>query len=235
MLPSLDRGPVVVIPPSQLRNVYGKPESQIDACGAQNELVQSAYTVTDKEVYLNDFQVDVVRKQLTKNLPVLSECIAEELAVAFQQHWGNSTEWHTVPAWGSMIKVISQTANRVIVGAPLCKQTRSNMPHHHLTHVKGRNEDFLDYSRKYSMSVFGGATVINIFPPFLRPLVGRAVGLMTARYRAMCRKLCLPVVESRLRMNREKRRDASFAWEPPVGPVDHAEQLSIGLLADCYK
>lgn len=122
VLPSLTKGPIVIIPPAQLKQILSKPPSEIDALGPQTEEMQAPYTVRDKEIWINKLHLGVVRKQLTKDLPLLTENIAEELAIGFERHWGSPSKWKAVPAWDSVSKIVSQAANRVFVGIPLCAQ-----------------------------------------------------------------------------------------------------------------
>ena len=64
--------------------------------------------------------------------------------------------------------------------------------------------------RKYSMSVFAGATVINMFPSFLRPIVGPLVALFSRKHLLICQRICLPVVEERLTNNEWKMKEPDF-------------------------
>lgn len=113
-------GPVVIVPPSQMKHILSKPESEIDAYGPQNETLQAKYTIRNKDIYDNQFHFNIVRKQLTKNLATLTEDIAEELAFGFEHCWGTSTAWTTVGAWESVLNIVARAANRVFVGTALC-------------------------------------------------------------------------------------------------------------------
>lgn len=120
VLPSMASGPIVVIPPSQLKSILSRPESELEAWRSQNETIQASYTIRDEDIYVNNFHVNVIRKQLTRNLESLTQDIVEELALGFQHYWGTSTEWTTVKAWESCLKIVARAANRVFVGIPLC-------------------------------------------------------------------------------------------------------------------
>ncbi|KAL9636722.1 MAG: hypothetical protein Q9204_002146 [Flavoplaca sp. TL-2023a] len=213
--PSLVTGPVVVIPPSHLRQILSKPESEIDAYGPQLETLQGQYTIGDKDVYSNNFHTGVVPNQLTKNLGSLTEAIADELAFGFERSWGTSRDWTTVKAWDSILEIIAGAANRVFVGAPLCKAS-ATLPLHFSYQSLGRNEKYLEHSRKYAMFIFGGAMVINILPSMLRPVVGTLLRLLAQRHLAVCQELCRPVVKERLRKTRRKMLEPEFHWDPPV-------------------
>ena len=113
-------GPVVIVPPLQIRHILSKPESEVDAYGPQNDSIQAPYMIKDKEIYIKNFHFDVLRKQLTKNLPLFTADMAEEIAFGFEQDWGTSTEWVSVRAWDSVLKIVARAANRIFVGLPLC-------------------------------------------------------------------------------------------------------------------
>lgn len=121
VLPSMAKEPVVIIPPAHLRHILSKPEGEIDAYGPQNETIQAPYTIRDEDIWINNYHFDIVRKQLTKNLPFLADEIAEELAFAFEHYWGSDGDWKNVPAWDSLLQIISRASNRVFIGVPLCK------------------------------------------------------------------------------------------------------------------
>lgn len=118
--PSIDRGAFVVVPPAQLKQIYGLPETKLDVHASQYETIQAKYTVGDPRVYGNPFHVNVIRNQITRNLDYLTPGIVEELALGFEKHWGNSTEWKAVPAWPSCLQIVAESVNRVFLGAPEC-------------------------------------------------------------------------------------------------------------------
>ncbi|KAL5378442.1 hypothetical protein PMIN06_010391 [Paraphaeosphaeria minitans] len=197
LIPSADRGPMVVIPPSDIKHVMNLPESIIAAHRSQNETIQTDYTLHPKIVY-NNFHMNVLRNQLTRNLGALTDAIVEELDVGFSEHWGLDTHWKELEAWPSCMKIVSGASNRAFIGLPCC-----------------RDPVLLDLLRDYAMSVFGGATVLNMLPPSFRPVAGQIVKFRTSRLAKKCLNKCLPEIEKRLEHNRRKREDVKYNWEPP--------------------
>jgi hypothetical protein len=120
VMPSLDRGPLVVVPPGQLKKIYSLPETLLDAHGPQNETLQVRYTIHDPEVWVNNFHINVIRNQLTRNLGLLTPAIADELARGFEKHWGISEEWMPVNVWTSCMGIVAGASNRVFIGPPYC-------------------------------------------------------------------------------------------------------------------
>ena len=113
----------VVVPPPQLHKILNMHEDEIEAMDSQNETLQAPYTVQDKEVYVNSIHFNVVNKQLTRDIPVFIESIAQELALGFERDWGISTEWTSVGAWDTCQKIVARTANRVFLGTDICMDT----------------------------------------------------------------------------------------------------------------
>lgn len=120
VMPSIDRGALVVVPPAQLRKIYNLPMSQLDVHLSQNDTVQAKYTVGDPDIIENGFHVTVIRNQIKRNLAFFTPAIAEELELGLDKYWGSSTEWRTVEAWPTILKIVSRAANRVFLGTPYC-------------------------------------------------------------------------------------------------------------------
>jgi hypothetical protein len=112
---------MVVIPPRQLRKVYGAPERIIDLHHTGNETLQARWTIGDREVYDNNFQMNVIRNQLTRNLDKITPCIANELERAFKTFWGKKQDWHEVYVWDTCLKLVAGASNSIFIGEPLCK------------------------------------------------------------------------------------------------------------------
>lgn len=111
---------MVVLPMRQVKKVYDLPESILDAHTTQNETIQTDWTIWDKEVADNNFQVNVIRHQMTRNLKLLTAPISIEIEEALERWWGSAEEWKEVPVWDSCLKIIAGAANGAFCGAPLC-------------------------------------------------------------------------------------------------------------------
>ncbi len=119
---TMDRGRLLVIPPGHIKQLYSLPESVLDVTRTGNESIQTKWTIWDDEVSENNFQMNVIRKQLTQNLDLLTPTIAEELEQGFERHWGSSTtEWKEISVWNSALHIVAGAANGAFCGKPLCK------------------------------------------------------------------------------------------------------------------
>ena len=116
---------MIILPPRLIKKVYSLPESTLDIHATQSETIQTKWTVWDKEVADNDFQINVVRHQITRNLEHLTPLMADELDRGFDRWWGEKgdTTWKEVKVWDACLKLIAGASNGAFCGAPLCKFT----------------------------------------------------------------------------------------------------------------
>ncbi|KAI1334214.1 ent-kaurene oxidase [Xylariaceae sp. FL0016] len=199
VLPSIDRGRLLVVPPRQIRKVYGLPVESLDVHKTANRTIQTDWTIWDKEVSDNDFQMNLIRNQLTRNLDVLTPGIAQELENGFRHEWGESMEdWKTIDLWASVMRIIGGAANSAFCGKPLC-----------------RDADFINRIHSHSMWIFLGSLLINCTPKPLRPLTGGIVGWACYFCLKRVSKLGLPLVKERLHHTALLKEDPSYTWVPP--------------------
>ncbi|KAK2745533.1 hypothetical protein FQN57_003658 [Myotisia sp. PD_48] len=198
IMPCIDRGAMVIIPPQQIKKVYDLPESILDVHDIQNETIQTRWTVADQEVANNNFQINVIRNQITRNLKHLTPMIATELEYGFERWWGTGTEWKEINVWESCLQLIAGAANGAFCGAPLC-----------------RDDEFLKCLRDHAMAIFAGAMVINSSPKPIKPIFGTLVSWLCRFLCARALKRCLPTVRERLDNTAGLKADPSYDWIPP--------------------
>lgn len=122
LLPAVDRGKLLVVPPQQMKKLYNLPEKVLDIFKTANTTIQADWTIWDPDVSENLFQTNLIRNQLTKNLDILTPPIALELEKGFEREWGTSkTEWKRIDIWISALNIIAGAANSAFCGEPLCK------------------------------------------------------------------------------------------------------------------
>lgn len=100
--------------------MLSNPENKLTAHIPQAESVSSKYTMKDPNIQPTNYEVDLVRKQITKRFGSVAEELADEVSLALDDAWGASKEWKTVVAWGSLEDVAARAVNRIIFGLPLC-------------------------------------------------------------------------------------------------------------------
>lgn len=120
ILPKFGNNPVVVLPPSQVRELVRKPDDEVDLHIIHWEQLANRYT-SRPEVFLNPIHLSVVRRQLTRKLPTFSDDLYREMTAAFASNWGTEKEsFSQVGVYRSCIKIVSRAANRVLSGVELC-------------------------------------------------------------------------------------------------------------------
>jgi hypothetical protein len=92
-------------------------------------------------------------------------------------------------------RIATRVANRLLVGAPLC-----------------RDEEYLQTSIKYTVDVFGGADRLRAWPDFLKPVVTYFTTNVKERQR-VARKHLLPYIKRRLEQL-ENLKSKSFNEKP---------------------
>ncbi|RYP76017.1 hypothetical protein DL771_002089 [Monosporascus sp. 5C6A] len=197
-MPSVERGVAVIVPPRQLKSVYGLPEDVVGVKAAQDQTLQVDWTIWDKRITGVRFHISVIRHQLTRNLKQLTPAIADELKRGFDQWWGTGTEWRELSIWDSCFKLVAGASNRAFCGVPLC-----------------RDIDFIQRLRDHALAIFLGGAAINATPKLIRPVIGLFTGLLCEFLFRRALKKCMPVVRERLEKMAMLRSDPSYSWSPP--------------------
>ncbi|RAH70348.1 cytochrome P450 [Aspergillus aculeatinus CBS 121060] len=143
VLPTIAEAPWVVLPPSSMRELLAKSDRELDHEIIHADQLQHYYTQGPLGWHAVQvpLQFDLVRRQLTRQLPLVLPIMADEVDRSFRQYWGTrhtaSTEVK-VKVFETCTQIVTRVANRVFAGPDIC-----------------RNEDFLHHSRQYSESVDG--------------------------------------------------------------------------------
>ncbi|CAG8958654.1 hypothetical protein HYFRA_00011495 [Hymenoscyphus fraxineus] len=193
VIPSLDRGPMVVIPRQQLK-LWGSPESVLDMRVTAETTIQFKYTCPDEQVRETRLEIGVIRKQLTRNLSNITPRVADELERGFSRSWGLDNEWKTVNVWSSARKIIMGAANAAFAGDMLCRDT-----------------DFLDRVESHTMTVFTGAFLISCLPSMLQPVAGFLVSRVVDFRCDRAMERCMPFIRERL----ETSANPPPGWKAP--------------------
>jgi hypothetical protein len=64
--------------------------------------------------------------------------------------------------------------------------------------------------------VLSRGTIVNIFPHFLRPLIGYFVALNVTAHVTKCLRPCMPAIERRLEDTQRKKKNPEYEWNAPV-------------------
>lgn len=80
-------------------------------------------------------------------------------------------EWTKIPALRTVMKIVCRTSNRLFVGLPLCMYFFFSLYKCLNQNILGRNPDYRALNEEFTISVFKGGYIINLFPNILKPSV----------------------------------------------------------------
>ncbi|KAK0239747.1 cytochrome P450 [Armillaria nabsnona] len=147
---------------------------------AKDEL-QIPYTM-GLPVHDDPYHLPILRHKLTRNLNFLVSEIMDEAVPAFDAIIGQNCPPRRIlhcRGLHSITTIVARTFNRILVGPDVC-----------------RNVDYNKVSIQFAVSTIATSTVINLFPSFLHPLIGR----LTSRFSSSVQKAIAhigPLVEER--------------------------------------
>ncbi|KAF8993449.1 cytochrome P450 [Cyathus striatus] len=171
---------VVLATGTQLVNDIRKAkEEQLSALKAINEII-SMDDLLSPQLLQDDYHSEVVRTQVTRNLPARYAEIKDEVATAFADLIPvYENEWTEVVAYKMILKSVVRTSNRLLVGLPLC-----------------RDPDYVKLQEAFTIDIFKVSTLIHMFPMFLRPFVSRFINVESQLQRAI--RHLKPLIEDRI-------------------------------------
>ncbi|KAL9078624.1 MAG: hypothetical protein Q9157_002463 [Trypethelium eluteriae] len=189
----------VVLPPAKMHELFQKSDAEVDAHVLLNEQVQTTYTVGD-DISIDNFHFDIVRRRLTRSLPLLTESIYEELALAIKDQWKVvQDEWTPIKVLPTCTKIVARTESRVFTGVELC-----------------RNNEFVEHAWLYARGVVWAAAIIKLFPVWLRPIIGPIIVFPNRKNLAIYQKYAVPVIRDRLEMIANKAAQPDSDLQAPV-------------------
>ncbi|OAL53555.1 cytochrome P450 [Pyrenochaeta sp. DS3sAY3a] len=197
-VPTLDAGPVLALPINLIKPIYSLPEHILNVHGVQDETMQVHWVFPDKYLRRERFQFNVVRNQLTQNIPALTGTVAQEIRWGFERAWGMDREWKEVRVWPNALRIVAGAANGVFCGAPLCTDIV-----------------FLDRMKDHAMTIFAGALLLNCVPKILHPIFGPLLSLASAIMGHRAMKRSLPIVKERLALTEKWNAETDPKWSLP--------------------
>lgn len=216
-VPMIDRWMVVVSGPRFVDELCKIPDEKLSFDHAMQDILQVKYTF-GLEAQEHPYHVQVVREHLKRNFEELFPRIFEEIRlvfdelVPFQEHG-----WVRVGAYSAAMKATCRASNRVFVGFPICQ-----------------SPEFEKIQLKFALQVATRATVINIFPKLLRPVIGRLLTNTPSSLRH-CMEVLRPIVDERLKKekffgnNWPGRPNDMLSWLIDVSSPEDRNLRSIAL------
>ncbi|KZT64524.1 cytochrome P450 [Daedalea quercina L-15889] len=169
---------VVVCKPEYIDELRKASDEQLSFQEATNDSLQVDYTL-GPSVHSNPYHIPIVRSNLTRALGGLFPELREEIVDSFKTVIPETDDWTRVNVYWSVMDIVCRTSNRLFVGLPLC-----------------RNEDYGQLNKQFTIDVFAGAQIINMFPNFFKPIAGRLFTSVPQSIRRGERHL-RPIIEER--------------------------------------
>lgn len=216
-VPLIDRWVVVLTGPRLIEELRKVPKDELSFDHAMRDLLQVKYTFgVDAQEY--PYHTQVTRNHLSRNFQALFPDVYDEINHTFgaiipldQDGWAN------VRIYPEITKAMCRVSNRIFVGLPLC-----------------RSPEFEALQQQFALQVVLRATIVNCFPKFAHPIIGRLLTNTPSSIRK-CMTLLEPIVQERLQALDEStdkwnaQPNDVISWLIDVSDNEHRNLQSICL------
>ncbi|KAF6749691.1 cytochrome P450 [Ephemerocybe angulata] len=144
-----------------------------------------------RHAHVPEFQVEVVRKQLTRAFSGRFAEIQDEIQESCNTYLPNGPEWKGLQAHKTLIHIVCRTTNRLFVGLPLC-----------------REPEYRQIQEDWTIQIMVTAHIVHMFPSILKPLVGKTISKVKTAAKKV-EKFIGPTINERL----EKYERLGEDWE----------------------
>ncbi|KAF4459245.1 cytochrome P450 [Fusarium albosuccineum] len=211
----ISRPPDVILPRSQIPWMMDQPERVLSASKAHDKILYTEYNFLGADLAVEPFANRVMHKYLARHLPSLIPAVEEEVNGAVEEaletlmkkaasdEEGNKVDaegFVKINLWDLWLAIIPRVTNRLLVGAPSC-----------------RDEIFLQSMVRFTDDVVRNSFLLHAFPRILHPIIGRLITIPNYLHWRTASRQVLPIIEQRL--NDIRRKDAGDAelkdWTPP--------------------
>ena len=146
---------MLLLPLDLIGEYARQPESIVSFNKYVRDVMHAKYSLFGDNVLDNNTQKPIVYRELFQKLSDKMEMMNEEMVAAMNAVLTPELDENgemRINMWDTATKFLSRTSNRIIVGHPLC-----------------RNQEYLDATVHYAVSMFSLAVYIRFIPKFLRP------------------------------------------------------------------
>lgn len=211
IFPACDGPQEILVPKSSLRWLLEQPDNVLSAAEYHHESLGGDYNFLDRYILEDAFHEHVIYRSLTRNLQSVIPEVWDELGSTFEDTWGTDHKvWKEVPLMDSMMNLVGRASNRMLVGAPAC-----------------RNKEYLSNMMKYTTDVVINGAILRVLPRFLHPVIGRILSLRNQWHYSRTAKYTIPLIQERLRHMERKRNDPSYDWKQPSDYITWQINLAI--------
>ncbi|KIJ41726.1 hypothetical protein M422DRAFT_172000 [Sphaerobolus stellatus SS14] len=121
-IPLLTRWHIVLSGKRYAEEIKNVQEEVLSFKEAMEEIIDTQYLIgSAAAVTRNASQIDFLARQLGPNLSEMFEALKEEVTLSSAKYIPLSEDWTSIPAYSTIVRMVSQLANCMIVGSPLCR------------------------------------------------------------------------------------------------------------------
>ncbi|KAK4149681.1 cytochrome P450 [Chaetomidium leptoderma] len=193
----------IVVPRSQTAWMLELPDRVLSTKEAHRDVLHNDYQFFGVD---DQFPIGTIHKHLARNIIGLIPGVQEEVHGAIDAAFGKDTEnWKPLNLWEAWLGIVPRVTNRIIVGAPLC-----------------RNQEFLNSQVAFADDVVRNSILLDMFPRIFQPFVAPFLVLPNWWHWRKSYLHAKPVLEQRLHDMTRKASGTDPAyhdWQPPEDMV----------------
>lgn len=188
------------MPPELIKWVTKQPSDVLSPFAPLRDIVALPYLLPTMNMHQHVYLMDILRKEVTRNLSSLQPAIFRDMKVSADKLLGTDAEnWRSVPLYAAVQEVLFESSNRMFVGEPLC-----------------RNAIFLRSAAVFANVIGAGAVFVGEYLPLvLKPVFGYALAPPIYLAQAVAFRYLVPEIKRRMANIRQQRSHPEFEWDQP--------------------
>lgn len=189
-----------MVPPEYAKWVTDQPENVLTAHKPIRDIVAIPYLIPNMNMKHDMYIMDVIRKDVTRNLGTLQPHIIQDMRGSVDRLLGTDTEnWRDIALYDTVQDILFQSSNRMFVGEPLC-----------------HNKIFLQSAAIFANVIGAGAVLVGEYLPLvLKPIFGYALAPPIYLAQAVSFHYLIPEIKRRMVNIRRQKENPDFEWEQP--------------------
>lgn len=191
--------PEIVVPRTQMSWMLEQSDDVLSTSASHYDALHGDYSFLTPSLLGDPYHEHVIHRSLARHLNALIPDLEDEVRHAMDAVFGtDEREWKSLNVWDALLAIVPKITNRMMVGAPLC-----------------RDADFLGAMVGFTNDVVRNMIVLGFVPGPLKPLVGPLAGLANRWHYRRTARYTLPLVRQRLADMARKDAGEAPDWVEP--------------------
>ncbi|KAI6354286.1 hypothetical protein MCOR25_008680 [Pyricularia grisea] len=174
-------GEMVVLPKEWTNFIMSQPDDVLNLYAQANEFFQLDHTFLDKKLHYPPVHVDLIARELTKQIGNLVTEMEEETRLALNEEWGKPDHWTDIRVYDTVQTMLGMVSARVAYGKILCREP-------------GIFQLSMEFVHRALLSGVSLHFTYEFLRPIFAPLVTIPVNITMRKFR----KLVAPEIKRRL-------------------------------------